>query len=41
VTGVIVESSGWTNFFLLCTVLALPGMLLLIKVAPWGSDPDG
>jgi len=41
VTGVIVEYSGWTNFFLLCTVLALPGMLLLIKVAPWGSDPDG
>ena len=26
---------GWTRFFLLCTVLALPGMLLLIWVAPW------
>ncbi len=35
VTGVIVEQVGWTPFFLLCTVLALPGMLLLIKVAPW------
>lgn len=34
-TGVIVESVGWTNFFLLCTVLALPGMVLLIWVAPW------
>lgn len=35
VTGVIVERVGWTDFFLLCTVLAIPGLLLLIKVAPW------
>ncbi len=34
-TGVIVEQVGWTNFFLLCIALAIPGMLLLIKVAPW------
>jgi PAT family beta-lactamase induction signal transducer AmpG len=38
VTGVIVEQVGWTNFFYLCTVLAIPGMLLLLKVAPWGED---
>jgi PAT family beta-lactamase induction signal transducer AmpG len=38
VTGVIVEQTGWTNFFLLCTVLAVPGMLLLRKVAPWSED---
>ncbi len=35
ITGVIVEQVGWTDFFLLCTALAVPGMLLLIKVAPW------
>lgn len=35
VTGVIVEQMGWTNFFFLCTLLAVPGMLLLLKVAPW------
>jgi len=35
VTGVIVEQVGWTTFFLLCTTLAVPGMLLLLKVAPW------
>jgi len=34
-TGFIVESLGWTNFFLLCMALALPGMVLLFKVAPW------
>jgi len=38
VTGIIVERVGWTSFFLLCTVLAIPGMLLLMKVAPWRSD---
>ena len=39
VTGVIVEQTGWTNFFLLCTALAIPGMLLLFKVAPWSEKP--
>jgi PAT family beta-lactamase induction signal transducer AmpG len=31
---------GWTRFFLLCTVLAVPGMLLLIWVAPWRAVSD-
>lgn len=34
-TGWMVESIGWFDFFLVCTALALPGMLLLLKVAPW------
>lgn len=34
-TGYLVESIGWFGFFLLCAVLALPGMFLLAKVAPW------
>jgi PAT family beta-lactamase induction signal transducer AmpG len=38
VTGVIVEATGWTNFFLLCTMLAIPGMMLLFKVAPWNES---
>ena len=37
VTGVIVEHTGWTIFFCLCTALAVPGMLLLLKVAPWNE----
>ena len=37
VTGVIVEQTGWTTFFFLCTALAIPGMLLLFKVAPWNE----
>ena len=34
-TGFIVEQVGWVHFFLLCAILALPGMLLLLRVAPW------
>ncbi len=37
-TGYLVEQMGWVNFFLLCTALALPGMLLLFKVAPWNEE---
>ena len=34
-TGYLVESLGWFKFFILCFLLAIPGMLLLLKVAPW------
>lgn len=33
--GFIVAETGWFLFFLLCFALALPGMLMLPKVAPW------
>jgi len=33
--GYIVDQTGWFLFFNLCFFLALPGMLLLPKVAPW------
>ncbi|MEE4193531.1 MAG: AmpG family muropeptide MFS transporter [Halieaceae bacterium] len=36
-TGVIVEAVGWTEFFLLCATIALPGMVLLLWVAPWNG----
>ena len=39
-TGVIVEYVGWPNFFVLCVALAVPGMLLLFKVAPWSEPTD-
>ena len=38
-TGYIVEFMGWENFFIFCTILAIPGMLLLLKVAPFKSEP--
>lgn len=42
--GWLVESLGWFDFFMLCAVLAVPGMALLLKVAPWdvrGSGQNG
>ena len=39
-TGWLVGQMGWFNFFLLCTALALPGMLLLLRVAPWNEAKD-
>lgn len=38
-TGYLVEWLGYTSFFAGCFVLAIPGMLMLPLVAPWGDDP--
>ena len=40
-TGWLVELLGWPGFFWLCFALALPGMALLTKVAPWRADTSG
>jgi PAT family beta-lactamase induction signal transducer AmpG len=40
-TGFIVEAVGWTQFFIICTIAAIPGMLLLLKVAPWNEKQQG
>lgn len=37
--GVIVENIGYTSFFLFCAAIAVPGMLLLFRVAPWSEAP--
>jgi MFS transporter, PAT family, beta-lactamase induction signal transducer AmpG len=33
--GYIVTETGWFAFFIVCFFLALPGMLMLSKIAPW------
>ncbi len=40
-TGVLAEAMGWQGFFVFCTVIALPGMLLLLQVAPWSQPAPG
>jgi len=37
-TGYLVDSLGWMTFFLFCFFIAVPGMLLLLKVAPWNGQ---
>ncbi len=34
-TGFIIDAIGYTQFFVVCTLAAMPGLLLLFKVAPW------
>ncbi|MEY2933194.1 MAG: hypothetical protein RL033_3943 [Pseudomonadota bacterium] len=36
-TGYMIAALGYQGFFVLCGLLALPGLLLLAKVAPWGG----
>ena len=38
--GWLVEAMGWTSFFWMCFFLAIPGMLLLLKVAPWSENGE-
>ena len=35
--GFIVAETGWFWFFMICFGLAMPGMLLLFKIAPWNE----
>jgi MFS transporter, PAT family, beta-lactamase induction signal transducer AmpG len=36
--GWLVERMGWFDFFWVCFLLAIPGMLLLFRVAPWNGE---
>jgi len=37
-TGFFAKNLGWGWFFIFCTLIAIPGMLLLLKFAPWRED---
>ena len=37
-TGYLVESVGWAPFFLICTALTLPGLLLLLRYDRWAVE---
>ncbi len=39
-TGFIVEAIGWPPFFYLCAALAIPGLLLVFRVAPWNAHNE-
>jgi PAT family beta-lactamase induction signal transducer AmpG len=36
-TGYVIEAVGYTQFFIICFVCAIPGMLMLLKIAPWNE----
>lgn len=39
-TGFLAKNLGWFWFFIACTLIAVPGMLLLFKFAPWKARED-
>ncbi len=41
VSGFMAKNIGWEGFFIGCTLIAIPGMLLLLKFAPWNSRSAG
>ncbi len=40
-TGFMAKNMGWESFFIFCTLIAIPGMLMLLKIAPWNSRALG
>ena len=40
-TGFFAKNMGWESFFISCTLIAAPGMLLLFKFAPWNPKKAG
>jgi len=40
-TGILAKNIGWEGFFIACTLVAIPGMLLLFKFAPWTLKTNG
>lgn len=41
-TGFMVKYLGWSEFYWVCILCAIPGTLLLMKVAPWNEpNPQG
>lgn len=36
-TGFMAKYMGWSEFFIFCTLIAIPGMIMLIKFAPWNG----
>jgi PAT family beta-lactamase induction signal transducer AmpG len=39
-TGFLAKHLGWENFFIACTLMAIPGMLLLLKFASWNRGEN-
>ena len=40
-TGFMAKHIGWEGFFIFCTFIAIPGLLLLMKFAPWTIKKKG
>ncbi len=39
-TGYLAKYIGWNSFYVFCALIAIPGMLILFKIAPWGISNE-
>jgi len=39
-TGFMAKYLGWDIFYFLCAIIAVPGLLLLFKIAPWNASNE-
>jgi MFS transporter, PAT family, beta-lactamase induction signal transducer AmpG len=39
-TGFLAKHLGWESFFIFCTLIAIPGMLMLFKFSSWQKKPS-
>ncbi len=39
-TGYLAKLIGWQGFFFFCTLIAIPGLLLLVRFAPWKARAE-
>jgi MFS transporter, PAT family, beta-lactamase induction signal transducer AmpG len=39
-TGILAKHLGWESFFIFCTLIAIPGMLMLFKFSSWQKKPS-
>jgi PAT family beta-lactamase induction signal transducer AmpG len=37
-TGWVAQHTGWEEFFVICTLCSIPGLLILLKVGKWAID---
>ncbi|MBW2467293.1 MAG: AmpG family muropeptide MFS transporter [Deltaproteobacteria bacterium] len=40
ITGYMAEYCGWIGFYTICALVAIPGLLILVRIAPWGSSNE-
>ncbi len=39
-TGILAKNLGWPAFFIFCTLIAVPGLLILLRFAPWLKEAE-
>lgn len=37
-TGYLALAMGWTGYFVFCAIIAIPGLFVLAKIAPWNTQ---